>query len=141
MRRNAFRAGTHLVQDSGIVLVGAVIGDRAAAAEHVRIQVYRNHQPGAERARGRDGNGIDQRAVDQPAAAEPHRREDAGQRVGGARRIHDPAAGEPDFMAGAEFGRDTGIALRQVFDPRVAEVSVPVAPRDGRRRSGPSRQG
>ena len=69
------------------LVVGAVAGDDGAAAEQVGVEIDRDHQPRAERARRRHRHRIDQRAVDQPAAADAHRRENAGQRVRRAQRL------------------------------------------------------
>ena len=52
------------------------------------------------------GIGIDQRAVDQPAAVDLHRAEDAGQRERRFQRIHQAALVEPHLVAGAELGGD-----------------------------------
>ena len=98
------------------------LGDDGAAAEQVGVEIDRDDEPRAERARGRHRHRIDQRAVDQPAPADQHRRENSRQRVGGAHRVDQPAAGEPDFVAGAELGGDGGKADRQLFDRRVAEL-------------------
>src|SRR5207302_3852291 len=77
---------------------------------------------GAERAGGRYRDGIDQGAVDQPAAADVYRLEDAGQRVGGAHRIDQMAARHPDLVAGAELGGDADEAWRQLLDPPLAQA-------------------
>ena len=123
----------------GTSVVGAVAGNDGAAAEQIGIEIDRDHEPRAERARSRDRHRIDQRAVDQPAPADQDRRENSRQRVGGAQRIGQPAAGQPDLMAGAEFGGDRGKADRQIVDPRVAQVPVSSRWRAGCRRSGRSR--
>ena len=52
------------------------------------------------------GNGIDQCAVDQPAAVDLHRTEDARQRERRLERIHQAAFVKPDLVTGAELGRD-----------------------------------
>ena len=104
-----------------VVLVGAVVRDRAAAAEDVGVEVDRDHEARAERARRRHRHRIDQRAVHQPAAAEPDRRENPGQRIGGAHRVDQPSARQPDLVAGADLGGDGGEADRQLLDQRVAE--------------------
>ena len=58
-----------------------------------------------KRAAHRDRDRVDDRAVDQPAAVEKDRLEEAGDRVGGADGADQAAAADPDFVAGAEFGR------------------------------------
>ena len=98
------------------LVVGAVAGDDGAAAEQVGVEIDGDDQPRAERARRRHRHRIDQRAVHQPAAADAHRRENSGQRVGGAHRVDQPAARQPDFVAGADFGGDGGKAHRQLVD-------------------------
>ena len=92
-----------------------VLDDRAAPRQ-IAVQVDADHDIGAERARRRDRDRIDQRAVHQPAPAELHRVEDAGQGVGGAQRLDQRAMGQPDLVAGAEFGRDRDEARRQLLD-------------------------
>ena len=57
----------------GVAGVGAVARDGRAAAEAVGIHIDRDDDAGAERTRRRDRHRIDQRAVDQPAAAEMNR--------------------------------------------------------------------
>ena len=104
-----------------VAVVGAVIGDDGAAPEQIGIEIDRDHQPGAERARRRHRHRIDQRAVDQPAPADQHRRENSRQRVGGAQRLGQPPARQPDFVAGVEFGGDGGKADRQIVDAAVGE--------------------
>ena len=101
--------------------VGAVAGDGGAAAEFVGIHVDRNHDPGAERSRCRNRHRIDQRAIDQPAAAEMDRRENAWQRVGGAQRQDQRAARQPDFVAGPDLGGDRREADRQILNCGVAD--------------------
>ena len=122
----------------GSGFVGAVIRDRGAAAEQVGVDVDGDHQARAERARGRDRHRIDQRAVHQPALAEPHRRENSRQRIGGAQRIGQPAARDPDLVAGADLGRDRRIAHRQLVDRDVADGLVELVGESCRRRAGRS---
>ena len=95
--------------------------DDHAAAENVGVEIDRDDEARAEHARGRHRHRIDQRAVNEPAAVERNRRENSGQRVGGPHRIDQPAARQPDFVAGADLGRDGGEADRQRLDRRVAE--------------------
>ncbi len=102
-------------------VIRAVIGNDGAAPEQIGIDIDRDHQPGAERARRRNRHRIDQRAVHQPAPADQHRWKNSRQRIGGAQRLGQPAAGEPDFMAGIEFGGDGGEADRQIVDAAVGE--------------------
>ena len=49
------------------------------------------------------------------------RREDSRQRIGRRHRLAEAAAGQPDFMAGADLGGDRGQPQRQVGEGRVAE--------------------
>ena len=112
-----------------------------AAAEEVGVEIDRDDEARAEHARRRHRHRIDQRAVDQPAAVERDRRENSGQRIGGAHRVDQPAARQPDFVAGADLGGDGGEADRQSLDRRVAELLFQprrelACRRSGRRRSG-----
>ena len=107
-----------------VLCVGTVILDDGAAAEIVGVEVDRDDQAGAERARRRDRQRIDERAVHQPAAADAPRRKDSGQRIGRAHRLAEAAAGQPDFMAGADLGRDGREPQRQVGEGGVAEGVV-----------------
>ena len=45
----------------------------------------------------------------------------AGQRIGGAQRLHQPPAREPDLVAGVDLGGDGGKARRQLLDLGAAE--------------------
>ena len=123
---NRPRSPFDLAGSSGrrFAVVGAVIGDDGAAPEQIGIEIDRDHQAGAERARRRHRHRVDQRAVHQPAPADQHRRENSRQRIGSAQRLGQPAAGEPDFMAGIEFGGDGGKADRQIVDAAVGRASV-----------------
>ena len=105
-------------------LVGGVARHDRAAAENFGAQIDRDDEARAEHACSRDRHRVDQRAVDQPAAVERHRRKNSGQRVGGPHRIDQAAAGQPDFMAGADLGGDGGKADRQRFDRRRAQSFV-----------------
>ena len=102
--------------------LGGFAGHDHAAAENVGAEIDRDDETRAEHARGRHRHRIDQRAVNEPAAVERNRRENSGQRVGGAHRVDQPAARQPDFVAGADLGRDGGEADRQRLDRRVAEL-------------------
>ena len=82
--------------------------DRRRIGEDVAGKICGDDDFGAERARGRDRHRVHQCAVDQPAIADQDRREDAGQRVGGAHRVDHAAARQPDLVAGADLGRDGG---------------------------------
>ena len=97
-------------------LVGAMAGDGGAAGEAIGVEIDCNNDAGAEGARRRDRDRIDQRAIDQPAPAKPHRRENAGERIGGAQRQREHASRQPDFVTGADLGRDRGETHRQIFD-------------------------
>ena len=107
-----------------------------AAAEEVGVEIDRDDEPRAEHARRRHRHRIDQRAVDQPAAVERDRRENSRQRVGGAHRVDQPAARQPDFVAGADLGGDGGKADRQRFDRACCRAAPRAARRACRRRSG-----
>ncbi len=95
--------------------------DGAAVAEIVGVEVDGDHDLGAERARRRYRNRIDQRAVDQPAVADHHRREDPGQRIGRADRLDQTAVREPDLVTGRNFGRDGCELDRKVLDQASAD--------------------
>ena len=86
----------------------------------LRLTAITSRAPSARARRHR--HRIDQRAVDQPAAVERDRRENSGQGIGGAHRIDQTAARQPDFVAGADLGGDGGKADRQRLDRRVAEM-------------------
>ena len=103
-------------------MLRALAGHDHAAAENVGVEIDRDDEARAEHARRRHRHRIDQRAVDQPAAVERNRRKNSGQRVGGAHRIDQAAARQPDFVAGADLGGDGGEADRQRLDRRVAEL-------------------
>ena len=94
----------------------AVGVDRGAVREHVAGEIGGDHDFRAERARRRYRHRIDQRAVDQPAVADQHRRKNPGQRIGGAHRVDHAAVGQPDLVAGADFGGHGGEFQRQVLD-------------------------
>ncbi len=96
--------------------IGAVAGDGGAAAKAVGIEIDGDDNARAERARRRDRHRIDQRPVDQPALADMDRRKYSRQRIRGAQRQRQRAARQPDFVAGADFGRDRGKTHRQVLD-------------------------
>ena len=121
-----------------VVGVGAVAGDCGAAGEAVGIEIDRDDDAGAESARRRHRHRIDQRAVDQPAAAESHRRKYSGQRIGGAHRKRQRAARQPDFVAGADLGRDRRETDRQILDGRRADRLRSAVGPAGRRRSARS---
>ena len=70
------------------------------------VEVDGDDDFGAERARRRDRHRVDQGAVDQPAAVDADRLEDAGEGVGGAHRLDQLAARHPHLVAGAELGGD-----------------------------------
>ena len=89
--------------------------DRAAPAR-VRIDVDRDHVARAQRAAHGHGDRVDQRAIEQPAAFDVDRLEDAGQRVGCAHGIDDVSARQPSLMAGADFGCHSHEALGEGFD-------------------------
>ena len=98
-----------------------MILDDDATAKIIGIEIDGDHQPRSERARRRDRQRIDQRAIHQPAAADPLRREDARQRIGCRHGVANPAACEPDFMPGTHLGRDCGEPQRQIRKGKVAE--------------------
>ena len=89
--------------------------------EHVAGKIGGDHDLGAKGPRRRHRHRIDQRAVDQPAVPDQDRRENAGQSVGGAHRIDHAAVGQPDFVPGANFGRNGSEFDRQVLDQGLAD--------------------
>jgi len=98
--------------------------DDGAATEQVGIEIDGDDQPGAERARRRHRHRVHECAVDQPAAADAHRREDAGQGVGRAQRLDQPAACQPDLMACVEFRRNRREVRRQLLDACVLQTGL-----------------
>ena len=111
----------HRYRNAGRRAVGI---DRRGVREDVAGKIGGDDDLRAERACRRHRHRIDQRAVDQPAVADQHRREYSGQRIGGAHRIHHRAMGQPDLVAGADFGRNRGKFHRQVFDQVLAHRSL-----------------
>src|SRR5881227_838006 len=63
------------------------------------------------------------RAAHQPAVTDLHGREYARQRIGGAHRVDEPAARDPDLVTAPDLGCYRGEAQRQFLDHRVAERS------------------
>ena len=108
--RLAARAGL------GVRHGGLQVGHDRAAAADVGVEIDGDDVARAERAAHRYRDGIDQRAVEQPAAVDLHRAEDAGQRIGGAHGVDEAAARQPDLVAGADLGGDGDEALDQVLD-------------------------
>ena len=92
-----------------------------AAAKAVARNVERDDALGAERARDADRNRIDDCAVKQPASVDLHRLEYARQGVGGADRVDQRAAPEPDLVSAADFGGDSGELDRQILDAKRAK--------------------
>ncbi len=90
-------------------------------AEIVGVEIDCDDDLRAERARSRNRNGIDQRAVHQPAIADLHGREDARQRIGRTDRLDQPAVRQPDLVTGRNFGRDRGEFQRQILDQPPAD--------------------
>src|SRR5262245_57066638 len=84
----------------------SMIVDDAAPAEGIAAQIDGDDDAGAKGAAHRYRDRIDQRAVYQPAAVDLDRAEDAGQGKGGSERVHQAPFVEPDFVPGAELGRD-----------------------------------
>ena len=103
------------------VSFGAMAGDGGAAGEAIGVEVDCDDDARAEGARRRDRDRVDQRAIDQPTPAKPDRRENSGKRIGGAQRQRERAPRQPDFMAGADLGRDRRETHWQIFDRRVAD--------------------
>ena len=101
--------------------VRAVARDSGAAAEPVGIEIDGDDDTRAKCPGSRDSHRVDQRPVDQPAAADADRRKYARQGVGGAQRQRKRAARQPDFVAGADLGGDGRKLHRQVLDHRFAE--------------------
>src|SRR4029453_18758346 len=84
----------------------SVIVDDAAPAEGVAAQIDGDDDAGAKGAAHRYRDRIDERSVDQPPAVDLDRAEDARQGKGGSERMNQAAFVEPDFVPGAELGRD-----------------------------------
>ena len=115
--------------------------DGGGVGEYVAGEVGGDDDFRAERACRRYRHRIDQRAVDQPAVADQDRREDSGQGIGGAHGIDHAAVGQPDFVAGANFGRN-GCEFHRQSSIRVwpieasswaASLSPPIRPEPLRR--------
>ena len=115
--------------------------DGGAMGEDIARHIGRDDDFGAEGARRRYRHRVDQRAVDQPAVADQDRREDAGQRVGGAHRIDHAAMGQPDLMSGTDFGRNRCVFHRQILDQGRPDRGLELGGEPGCRRSGRSRRG
>src|SRR6185437_1297319 len=98
--------------------------DGGAVAEAVARNVERDDPFGAERARDADRNWIDDRPVKEPASTDPHRLEDAGQGIGGADRVDQQAAPEPDLVPAADLGGDAGETDRQILDAPPAKRGI-----------------
>ena len=64
---------------------------------------------------------VDQRAVHEPASTDPMGRKLPGHAQDAYIASVETAAGQPDFMAGPDFGRDRGHPHRQFVDPEVAQ--------------------
>ncbi len=69
-----------------------------------------------------DGDGIDQRPVDQRAMVAAHRLENAGQGIGGAQRRNQRTIGNPDLMAGIDLGRDRDEWPVEILDVQAFEM-------------------
>ena len=83
-----------------------IVDDRSAKSR-VADEIDGDDELGAKRAAERDGDGIDERAIEQPAPIDLHRFENPGHGVGSPDGISDIAFGQPDFMSRADFGRDS----------------------------------
>jgi hypothetical protein len=86
-----------------------------------RQHVHRDHELGAERARSRYGNRIDERAVDEQAPVDAPGREDARDRDARAHGVEHGSARERDLVAAEQVGRDGCIGQGESFD-LVAQV-------------------
>ena len=102
-------------------LAGIVL-DHRGAAEQVVVEIYGDHQGLLIGATNRDRNWIDQRPVDQHPLVGDDRLEDAGQGIGGAHRRDQRAAGQPDFMSGADFRCHANERLRQIVESHAVQM-------------------
>ena len=93
-----------------------------AAARDVDVEVDRDDVAGAESPADRDRNGIDERAIEEPAAVDLDGAEDAGKRVGRADGLDEISARQPHFVAGADLGRDGREPPVEILDLAVAEM-------------------
>src|SRR6476620_11136826 len=98
--------------------------DHASLTEYIVAEIDGDDDAGAERAADRHRDWIDQCAVDQPAAVDLHRTEDARQRERRLERIHPAAFVKPDLMPGAELGRDRDEPSVQFLDLESFEVML-----------------
>ena len=98
-----------------------VLDDRTVA-EDIRIEIDGDHDVGAEGTADGDRHRIDEGAVDQPAAADLDRLEDAREGVGSAHGVDQVAAGHPDLVSGGELGGDADEAARQILEALVGEM-------------------
>ena len=96
----------------------------ATAPEDVKVEVDRDHVARTQSAADRYWYRVNQRAIEQPAAVDANRLEDAWQCIRGTHRIDELAARQPVFMARADFCGDSGKARRQIFNAAVAEVLI-----------------
>ena len=83
---------------------------------NVRVQINRDDQGRTQRSADRDGNRIDDSAVQEALAVDTDGRDDAGERAGGANGVKQVALLQPYFMAGIQIRTHGGEALREIFD-------------------------
>src|SRR5579863_1682005 len=119
---HAARVGRRLIGGVRALRAAERVLDGGAATNAVARNVERDDPLGAERARDADWNRIDDRAVEEPASIELHRLEYARQGIGGADRVDQQAAPEPDLMAAADLGGDAGEPDRQILDAEPAKL-------------------
>lgn len=100
------------------------IGRGAFVGIHPGVEIDGDDDAGAESPARRDGDGIDQRSIDEPPAIEPNRWKEPRDGVGRPRRLEQIAALKTYFVTGAELGRDAGEAARQILDHLLAQIVV-----------------
>ncbi len=96
--------------------------DDGAAARDVDVEVDRDDVARAESPTHRDRNGIDERAIEEPAAVDLDGAEDAGKRIGRADGLDEISARQPHFMPGADLGGDGREPPVEILDSAVAEM-------------------
>jgi hypothetical protein len=100
----------------GVLRCDGFAMDHAGAIHHVGGDIDGDDEVRAQRPAYGHRHRVNERAVEQPALANAHRFENAGQGVGGADRQRQRAALQPHFMPCADFRRDSGERNGQILD-------------------------
>jgi hypothetical protein len=118
-----FVAADRLAHD-GKGLQQHVEGTRGAGVARIDRDVHRDHEIGAEAARGTHRYRADQAAIDIVAAVDVHRLEYAGYGGRGAHRHAGVAAAEERRLAALQIGGDHGKAARKLFQRTVGNGAI-----------------